>query len=366
MSKLITVIVPVHNAEKYLSCCLNSITAQSHRELEILLIDDGSTDGSAGECRKWCEKDGRCRFFHQENRGVSAARNRGLEEAGGEYVAFVDADDWILPGMLEKQLACLEQEDSDMVICGFHRTGEADRNAFLAELLVKKPEASCEGKEAGRREAESRKIHSGTSDDPVVPGCVTMDGKTYAEEYLSNGNNRCWSVLFSRKSLGAVRFREGLTIGEDLVFLVDLLPSLKRVSVMESREYCYYINEKGAMHSEFRPSYMDQLLCWRMAEEGLEKLFPSCLPGAERCLFQAALLVAGKLAVAGGASPDAGEGQTQRERYLRECHGAALDAWKRLGRAGRKKLPPGYRVKGPVFLHAPKAYLRLYHIWKGR
>ena len=104
MSGLISVIVPVHNGEAFLSDCLESLVRQTWRQLEILVIDDGSTDGSAALCRRWQEKDGRIRFFQKENGGVSSARNLGLEMARGEYAAFVDADDWLLPGMLQEQL----------------------------------------------------------------------------------------------------------------------------------------------------------------------------------------------------------------------------------------------------------------------
>ena len=100
MNALISVIVPVYNAESYLSDCLESLTRQTHRELEILVVDDGSADNSAALCEEWEKKDERIRLIRKENGGVSSARNRGLDEAQGEYVAFVDADDWILPEML--------------------------------------------------------------------------------------------------------------------------------------------------------------------------------------------------------------------------------------------------------------------------
>ena len=116
MSGLISVIVPVHNGEAFLSDCLESLVRQTWRQLEILVIDDGSTDGSAALCRRWQEKDGRIRCFQKENGGVSSARNLGLEMARGEYAAFVDADDWLLPGMLQEQLELLVQEDGDMIL----------------------------------------------------------------------------------------------------------------------------------------------------------------------------------------------------------------------------------------------------------
>ena len=101
---LITVIVPVYNILEYLPRCVRSITAQSYRNLEILLVDDGSTDGTGDLCERLAEEDGRIRVFHKENGGTSAARNLGLAHASGEYVGFVDSDDYIEPDMYEKLL----------------------------------------------------------------------------------------------------------------------------------------------------------------------------------------------------------------------------------------------------------------------
>lgn len=349
MNELVTVIVPVYNREKYLSCCVSSILGQSYRNLEILLVDNGSTDESAALCEEWCKRDGRIRFLHLENAGVSAARNAGLEAAKGEYIAFVDADDWILPGMLERQMKCLEEEGSDMVMCGFREVREADRAFFSGHLSG----------QTALQEEEGR------------PVCVTVNREEYVSEYLLTGNTHCWSILFVQRILEGVRFREDLTIGEDLVFLVDCLPSLRHITVMENREYCYYINETGAMYASFCPSYMDQIRCWKITEKKLVRLYPSCTVQLMICLFQAILLVAGKLAVLSGTQSNGNQDKEvsrkiSSEIYLRECHEEAKTAWKRLGKEGRRMLPVGYRIKGPVFLYAPGAYLKLYHVWKGR
>ena len=97
VSPLISVIVPVYKAEKYLPQCIESILAQTFTDFELLLIDDGSPDRSGEICDEYVRKDHRIRVFHQQNRGVSAARNLGLEQAVGEYIAFVDSDDYVLP-----------------------------------------------------------------------------------------------------------------------------------------------------------------------------------------------------------------------------------------------------------------------------
>ena len=123
---LVSVIIPVYNVAAYLPQCLESVTSQTLRDIEILLADDGSTDDSYEVCRQWAEKDARIRVFHQENRGVSYARNLGLENARGEFVAFVDSDDWVDGRYLEKLLDALRRSGSDFAECDLWRCSNRD------------------------------------------------------------------------------------------------------------------------------------------------------------------------------------------------------------------------------------------------
>ena len=114
------------------------------------------------------------------------------------------------------------------------------------------------------------------------------------------------------------------------------------------------------MFSGFRPSYMDQIRCWDLVRPDMEQISARAAVRTDVCLFQGALLVAGKLALLSGRAIGT------ESLYLKECRSAAQEAWKRLGAAGQRKLlPRGYRVKGRLFLRAPGLYLKLYHIWKG-
>jgi len=112
------VIVPVYNVEKYLEKCLNSIVNQTYQNLEIILVDDGSPDGCGAICDKYAAQDQRIRVIHKENGGLSSARNAGLEIATGEYINFVDSDDWIEPDMYEYLLSGAQQAGADIVVCG--------------------------------------------------------------------------------------------------------------------------------------------------------------------------------------------------------------------------------------------------------
>ncbi len=144
----VSVVVPIYNAEKYLEKCLDSIVAQTLKDIEIILVDDGSTDGSAGICQKYLS-DSRVTYYHKENEGLAAARDDGMMRAKGEYIGFVDSDDWIESDMYEKMYSAAKTNDSDVVFCNciqnengyrFSReipVGAYDREKIKKELLPK-------------------------------------------------------------------------------------------------------------------------------------------------------------------------------------------------------------------------------------
>ena len=114
---LISIIVPIFQTEKYLEKCILSIIFQSYHNLEIILIDDGSTDTSPDICDKYVAMDPRVKVIHQKNTGLSQARNVGLRQASGDYIGFVDSDDWIEPNMYEVLMSALKITDADIAIC---------------------------------------------------------------------------------------------------------------------------------------------------------------------------------------------------------------------------------------------------------
>lgn len=116
---MVSVIVPVYNVKKYLKRCVNSIVGQSYREIEVLLVDDGSTDGSSELCDELGKMDKRIRIIHKENGGLSSARNIAMDICKGEYLFFVDSDDYILPGILKKLVEACEKYDAEVACCGY-------------------------------------------------------------------------------------------------------------------------------------------------------------------------------------------------------------------------------------------------------
>lgn len=144
----VSVIVPIYNADKYLKQCLDSIQRQTLEDIEIIMIDDGSTDGSA-ELAKLYLNDGRFTYYHKKNEGLAAARADGIEHAGGEYLGFIDSDDWIEPDMYKKMYIAAKSNDSDIVFCNCienkdghkfipeMRSGAFDRKQIKNEILPK-------------------------------------------------------------------------------------------------------------------------------------------------------------------------------------------------------------------------------------
>lgn len=128
----VSVIVPVYRAEEYLNRCVDSILAQTFTDFEVILVDDGSPDHCGEICDDYARRDPRVRVFHKENGGVSSARNVGLDHARGEWIAFVDADDWILPHYLE---AILVEKDTDIIITNEFSIGFIDKQRAIRNLL---------------------------------------------------------------------------------------------------------------------------------------------------------------------------------------------------------------------------------------
>lgn len=144
---IVSFIIPIYNAEAYLRRCLDSVVGQTYKDLEILLVDDGSPDESGKICDEYAEKDSRIRVFHKENGGTHTARNLGLAQATGDYVMFSDPDDWFDLDTVEQIVTLLEAEDLDVLrfnyVKEFHGESEKKKNTFLEERLYEG--ADCKG-----------------------------------------------------------------------------------------------------------------------------------------------------------------------------------------------------------------------------
>lgn len=177
MEDLISIIIPVYNVEPYLCQCLDSVIGQTYENLEILIIDDGSTDGSGKICDKYAERDERIRVFHTENRGLSAARNMGLDESNGKYIAFIDSDDWFELDAIERSVEAVSKSKVD-IVC-FHSIREYKNSSKKDKI------------------------------DPREP--VIFSDKEIIKEYCTNSGvgAACWNKLYGAGLFQHVRYPEG-------------------------------------------------------------------------------------------------------------------------------------------------------------
>lgn len=224
--ELISVIIPVYNVAEYLDQCLESVCAQTYRNLEIILIDDGSTDGSGGLCDKWASRDKRIKVIHKENGGVSSARNEGLKAASGSLIGFVDSDDWIEPEMYEKLVRSLLDSDgkrsTDAAISGFFDYPYGMEKAI--------PRGTGRVDPCGFEEA-------------VI-------------QILSRDGYYCtlWNKLFRRTSIlrnnEPIFFDRDISFGEDEVWLMQVLKNCGRVIFLPEPLYHWRKREGSATRFE--------------------------------------------------------------------------------------------------------------------
>lgn len=200
---LISVIVPIYNVEKYLRKCIDSILNQTYSNLEIILVDDGSPDGCSKICDEYALKDKRIIVIHKINGGLSSARNAGLDIAKGDYIAFVDSDDWIEPNMYEEMLSFMQSEQLDLVECGINLISDSKQKLFKQQ-----PNIIITGKEALRKHL-----------DP------------YGKSNQMLPRVAVWSKLFKRSFWTQNRFPEG-QIHEDYLLTCKALYESKKVGLL--------------------------------------------------------------------------------------------------------------------------------------
>lgn len=344
-SSKISVIIPVYNGEKYLEACVESVRQQTYPNLEIVIINDGSTDGTGKVCEKLQATYENVRILDLHDEGVSAARNAGIEAATGDLVTFVDADDRICPEMLQALYECMLDTESDIVGCRFFIFTDEDE----WERNRDKPKS---GQDVRGTEAAPL---PGQIDIPEEKATKEYTPREYVRDEILHANSRCWSKLYRREAIGDIRFRRGFTIGEDMLFLIDILSNARKLAEIDYRGYAYFKNPQGAINRQFVPAYMHQIGCWELARDNIMRINDEdgIYAQATAILMMAVMLTAGKLAALPSAERRA------RKQYVQVCHDKLREAMKVKGAYG--KLSTGYRVKTKLFEYLPWTYLFLYH-----
>ncbi len=243
---MISVIVPVYNVEKYLDRCVKSILSQSFSDFELLLVDDGSPDRCGEMCDEYAKGDSRIKAFHKRNGGLSDARNFGIEKALGEYLMFVDSDDYIHEQMLETLHRLITENDADLAVC-------SAMDVF-------------EGKEV----TQVREIREFTLN------------KTESYKYMLRGDGlpSACNKLYKRQTVGEVRFPVG-KLYEDGFFTPQILKRVEKTAVTSRPMYYYFRRADSITTKPFRKGDLDVIEAYDICVRQVRELCPEALPFAE-------------------------------------------------------------------------------------
>ena len=215
----ISIIIPVYNAQKYIKKCIESIKNQTFKDIDIILIDDGSTDNSGSICDEYAMQDSRIRVFHKENGGVSSARNLGIEKAIGDYIMFVDADDYLKQNCLEE---CIK------IITAYNKIDVLKFN------FIKKTD-HIEFKHSFNINTNYLYVYN----DYI---------KLYECVFLHDDLCPVWAALFKRELVKNLKFDESIKLGEDFKFFIQALLVSNNIYVDDNAYYYYYVNHNSATH----------------------------------------------------------------------------------------------------------------------
>lgn len=360
-TKKVSVIIPFHNGAEYLEQCVEGLRKQTYPEIEMILIDDGSTDGGELLCERLAEQYSGIRVYHTRRLGVSTARNKGIEAAEGEYLTFVDVDDHPMEGMIRYLVDLLEETGSDVSGCDFVTFTSHPPVITDAE----KPGVGECANSTVQEQLGGGEYPNSLDQDPPATGEPFAGADTYGRETweilkgrdwidrgILAGDTRCWSKLYKKDALSGIRFPEGMTIGEDMLFLLQLAIGGCSLSRGHYRGYGYFLNEKGAMLQTFQDTYMDQIGCWRQALEMIERVYPESRARVAAQLLIGVMLTVGKLTLL----PD--RERTKKLMFRQKCSHVLQEILPDPEVLGQ--LDQGYRIKVKFFYRFPGLYMWLY------
>lgn len=278
----ISVIVPVFNTEQYLNRCLESIVNQTYKNIEIILVDDGSEKVCANLCDTWAEKDKRIQVVHKRNEGLGYARNTGIQRATGEFLLFIDSDDYLDESTIECCKNCAEKTAAEIVCYGF---SAVNRNGKIVSVRIPEmPKMIYEGEEI-------RKI--------LLPEMLGDDPKTGRS---ANIEMSAWAAMFSARLIKQTKWEfvsEREIISEDVYSLLSLYKHVQRVSILKKTFYYYCENQNSLTHIYKEERYqkikqfytaslslIEQLEYGEEIKERLKELYLSFFIGAAKTIVR--------------------------------------------------------------------------------
>ena len=326
---LISVIVPVYKVEPYLEACLDSILRQTWRDLDIILVDDGSPDACGEICDRYAAKDARIRVFHTENGGISAARNVGIRaamETDSAYLVFIDSDDWLEDDMIERLVSAALAKGADVVVCGeYLEYPDRTRQLRYGDRIYTGPDA--------------------------VKALV-----------LNKMRSRVMNKIWRKECFETIRFPEG-RVYEDIAVVYRIFYGCSAVATIRDILYHYREREGSTVHTGSIRNLYDRWLAVKERYDFFAAGAPDDPLLTDACLQQC-IRTAGKLWRACSAAPE-----EERKRYAAECKEIAAFLRKNVPLTGRRNWQPAVRI-----LYAPTRsatrfsfrYVRTLYALRGR
>lgn len=238
---MVSIIVPVYNSENYIDRCLESILGQTYEDLEIVLVNDGSTDRSKEIMERYAAKDERIKIVSQKNQGVAAARNTGLDNVTGDYILYVDSDDWIEKNMLERMIVAVGA-DSDIAFCGSDQA-ESQEEVAIAPVQVK---------------------------------YEVWDHNQQLLEFMKHKRmtGMLWNKLIKKSLTDGIQFDEQVGFGEDAQFLWQVLKRSTKMVVTNEVLYHHVMDENSISHLNFSDKKYSAIPMWEGINREVDKDYP--------------------------------------------------------------------------------------------
>ena len=255
MKELISIIVPVYNVEKYLNRCIDSLISQTYQNIEIILVDDGSTDSSSEIVDGYLKKDNRIKVFHKDNGGLSDARNKGIEISKGKYLSFVDSDDYVTNTYIETLYNTIIEYEADISICSYKVNYETGQ-------ILKK----------------------GKNKKGVYSTEKALKNMLYHRDF----DVSAWAKLYKKELFNGIIFPKG-RLFEDAATTYKLMMKSKRISYNLKEEYYYIIRDKSITTNSFNLQKMDLIVSTKEMFDEVSLNYPRLKKAAKRRLVYAYL-----------------------------------------------------------------------------
>lgn len=316
---LVSVVVPMYNVEPYLPNCIDSLLNQTLRNIEILLVDDGSPDKCGDIAEQYAKQDQRISVFHQDNAGLGPARNTGIAHASGEYVGFVDSDDWVNPGMFERLYAASKQSHADIVVGGHC-------DMVNGKLHTAKPHPLAGQTIFGHNQ--------------ILTVRNRLFGHAPSEAEVESFPMRVWTTIYRTNLLKKNNLRFEEILSEDTIFNLSAYYTAQSITFTGDTDYCYRMDNQPSIMRTFSANTLHRYEAfirrlWQIAGSETE-LRDECLVRVSRTAIDYCRLYAGMVA-------SSSLSLQEKLRYLRELSDSDMATWYSTGYPVRT-LPAQQRI----------------------